>query len=139
MLGGDVAPRKRNMKSANEGSKESRWKMDWLNLLVSVIAIVASLYAIYLGHKVSVQLSQYDSMNKLQTDLVKNMYDEEDYLDVLIKSHNIKEGQENALKNLMSAEEKQKLNDYIARDNYLLGLLFVIMPDKSYQAIVNTI
>ena len=128
------------MKSHNE---EHRHWLNGLNLVVSIVAIVASIgvsiYVAKIGYQVNVQLNQYGSMSQIQNDLIKGMYDEENYSGTLIAKYKIKEGEETNLLTYISPEEKEKINDYITQDNYLLARMFIIVSDEKWQVIADTI
>jgi len=78
-------------------------------------------------------------MSQIQNDLIKGMYDEENYSGTLIAKYKIKEGEETNLLTYISPEEKEKINDYITQDNYLLARMFIIVSDEKWQVIADTI
>lgn len=107
-----------------------------LTLIISVLAIIASLVSIfintYLKHNIDTKLVQYNLTNEEQSNAIKGLFELELYLDELLAKYDT---DATTLLQKITPDEKLKINTYISRINLALTKLFIITPDEKYKHI----
>ncbi len=111
--------------------KDSNKIIDWITVSVVIITMVISIFSIYqtsaLKKEVEIKLSQYDSMNILQEDIINTLYEWEEYSKSLKNKENL------------STKEEQKNDEFIEKINILYAKMYIMFPDEDYKNIQNTL
>ncbi len=113
---------------------------EWLTIGVSTVAIITSslsvFVSIYLKKEVDIKLSQYTLASEEQNRILKNLFDLEDFIDLIISKYNVGRNV-NEIYSKITNEEKLSINKYISEINQGLSKLFITMEDQKYEIIAK--
>ncbi len=109
--------------------------MTSINILVAILAIVASIVSIYLNYKVNVKLSQYNTINEIQRETAEVSHKLKILADELVTKY----GLDKVNKRDIPEEDRQRINEITSNINLLLKKMFITMPDEQYDLIKTSI
>lgn len=117
--------------------KSTTW-FERMSLVASTLAIIASVGSVWmnanLSENIERKLTQYGLTAEEQDNILKNLFDLEDFLDGLITRYDV---EANELINKITPDEKLKINSFISEVNLSLSKIFIFMPDEEYNIIAS--
>lgn len=111
--------------------------MTTLNLVASILAIIASICSIYitnnLRQKIEIKLKQYDAMSSMYDEIISITFKFEYYADELVLKYQLSDMA--GLESKISPEEQREINNLRTQINILLSKMFILLPDVNYKRI----